>query len=281
MGALSRAAGPRISVRPEHRPDRRALAHAHQDRRSADSGGHVAARVAGDESSRCAAAESQAARPRLMRFRPQPRGRRGAKGHRDRRAGPGIHAFPLCGSEFQPRHAERLRSDLARAELQAVRRERTSKPNHLEQDDGRTSSSRQRYGGNRLPRTDPQARTEIRGHGLRRRDARQLQPHPALVRAGRRAVDRRDHAEFAGMVPAERDHPPAGRADHGRRSGQAIVRGDDGRCSSTTSCCWRPAAARSFRRSSDLDKENVFTFRNLDDTRAHAGSGRKPACRPS
>ena len=38
---------------------------------------------------------------------------------------------------------------------------------------------------------------QVRDHRLRRRDARQLQPHPAVVGAGRRKGRRRDHAQSA------------------------------------------------------------------------------------
>ena len=56
VGAVSRAAERRVSARAQHRPHRRALAHAHQDRRSADSRAALAARVARDEPARCARA---------------------------------------------------------------------------------------------------------------------------------------------------------------------------------------------------------------------------------
>ena len=53
-----------------------------------------------------------------------------------------------------------------------------------------------------------QARAAVRNHDFRRRDARQLQPHPAVVGARGREVGRRDRAQPARVVPAQR-HPPA------------------------------------------------------------------------
>ena len=58
--------------------------------------------------------------------------------------------------------------------------------------------------GMALRRADPQARAAFRHHRVRRRDARQLQPHPAVVGARRREGGGRHHAEPARVVPAER-----------------------------------------------------------------------------
>ena len=62
-----------------------------------------------------------------------------------------------------------------------------------------------------------QARAGVRHHDFRRRDARQLQPHPAVVGAGRREGRRRDHAQPARVVPAQQHPPPRRRAGHRRR----------------------------------------------------------------
>ena len=109
---------------------------------------------------------------------------------------------------------------------------------------------RQRHGRHRLRRADPEARAAVRHHDLRRRDPRQLQPHPAVVGARRREGLRRDHAQPARLVPAER-HPAARRrADHRRRS--RSTRPSPRRTAAsrrTTCCCSPPAAPRGCRRS--------------------------------
>ena len=124
LGAVSRAADRRVPVRAEHGPHRGALAHAHQDRRGADSGTPVADGVAGDESARRPRRWDCQPRSRRRRFAPRPCPRRRAAAHRDHRARPGVRAVPLRRDQRERGHAERVRPDLARAELQAVRRAR-------------------------------------------------------------------------------------------------------------------------------------------------------------
>ncbi len=68
VGAVSRAAQRRVSVRAQHRPHGRALAHAHEDRPGADPRAPVAERVGRDEPARCARAAPQAAGPRGRRL---------------------------------------------------------------------------------------------------------------------------------------------------------------------------------------------------------------------
>ena len=118
LGAVPGAAERRLSVRAEYRADGRALAHAHEDPRSADSGAAVAARVAGDESARREAA--RAAQPRFGRRRlaPRPRARRRTAAHRDHGAGPGVHAVSF-------RRNQRERGD-ARAPSIPFRASRTT-----------------------------------------------------------------------------------------------------------------------------------------------------------
>ena len=111
----------RLPVHSQYRPHRGALAHAHEDARGADSRAAVAARVARNESARCE--EARAAQPRSggrgLAARPRARSRTAA--HRNHRAGAGVHAVPFRGNQRERGDAERLRSHLARAELQAVR----------------------------------------------------------------------------------------------------------------------------------------------------------------
>ena len=128
VGAVPGPARAALPLHSEYRPHRRALAHRDQDPRRADSGRHVAARLAGDESARRPAPASEAARPRERDLEAQPRRPGGTARHRNRRAGAGIHALPFRGNEFEPRHPERLRPDLPRTEFQAVRRKRREKP---------------------------------------------------------------------------------------------------------------------------------------------------------
>ncbi len=52
VGSFPRAAGRRISVHPEYRPNGGTLAHAHENQRGADPGAPLAACVAGNESAR-------------------------------------------------------------------------------------------------------------------------------------------------------------------------------------------------------------------------------------
>ena len=70
---------------------------------------------------------------------------------------------------------------------------------------------------------------KFRHHGLRRRDARQLQPHPALVGAGRREVGRRHRASTARVVSAERHRACASASGSSTSTAERrTVTGDDG-----------------------------------------------------
>ena len=66
-----------------------------------------------------------------------------------------------------------------------------------------------------------QARARLRHHDLRRRDPRQLQPHPAVVGPRRRKDRRRHRAQRYRLVPAERHPARARRPRHRRRPGRA------------------------------------------------------------
>ena len=74
-------------------------------------------------------------------------------------------------------------------------------------------------------------------HRVRRRAARQLQPHPAVARARGRAAGRRHHAAPAGLVHAARHHAALGRSDRRRStaSGAWCVRAA-ARSRPTTGC---------------------------------------------
>ncbi len=120
LGAVPRAAERRVPARAQHRPHGRALAHAHQDRQGADPRAAVAERLGGDEPARRAAAAPQAAGQGGRGVAPRPRARRRAARHRDRGAGADLRALPLRRGQREPDDAERVRPDLARAELQAV-----------------------------------------------------------------------------------------------------------------------------------------------------------------
>ena len=141
------------------------------------------------------------------------------------------------GQVFMPFHyfetnversdAERVRPDLARAELQAVRgaggdaREQRHEEELVVVGNGMAGVACVEQILKYTPR--------FRDHDLRRRDARQLQPHPAVVGAGRREVGRRDRAQRYRLVPAQRHRAAAGRADRRRSIATAhVVIGDDG-----------------------------------------------------
>jgi formylmethanofuran dehydrogenase subunit B len=191
VGALPRAAQARLSPDPEHGPHGRALAHAHQDRPRADSRLAVAVGVGGSQSARRAARERQAIRSRRRGFAARPDPQPAGPPDRNRRARPGLRPLPLGGVQREPGDAERVRSNLARTQLQAVR------------GPARADGARRR-----LPRRTPRRRAmkklvvvgngmagvacveqiikalaEVRDHGVRRRDARQLQPDPAVRRS--------------------------------------------------------------------------------------------------
>ena len=99
---------------------------------------------------------------------------------------------------------------------------------------------RQRHGRRAHGRGPARARARaLRHHGLRRRAARQLQPHPALAGARRRADRRRHHAERRGLVCGERHYlapRQAGHPDRPRPAPGRSRRRHRGRV--------RPAAAR-------------------------------------
>src|SRR6185436_13071643 len=121
VGTVSRADQSPVSVRPEHGTHRRALAHADENRARADSRASLAAPVARDESSgrpRARASPHRACRRRVAEGRDsQPR----SSADGNRRGGPGLRAVSLGGGQRQPGDAERLRSDFQRTQLQTVR----------------------------------------------------------------------------------------------------------------------------------------------------------------
>ena len=78
-----------------------------------------------------------------------------------------------------------------------------------------TGDDRQRHGRRAHARRAAEDRARpVRHHGLRRRAAPQLQPHPAVAGAGRRADAGRDRAERLGLVHRQPASPctPAGRS---------------------------------------------------------------------
>ena len=109
----------------------------------------------------------------------------------------------------------------------------------------------------------------LRHHRVRRRAASELQPHPAVARARRRADARRDRAERSRLVRGERHHAASrqgGRADRPR-----AAQGDRRRRhrrAHTTACCSPPARPRSSCRSRARICPGVITYRDIADTDA-------------
>ena len=163
---------------------------------------------------------------------------------------------------------------------------RCVRPRNHAKDEAR--HGRQRHGRRAHARGAAEDRARpLRHHGVRRRAAPELQPHPALAGAGRRADDRRDHAE-----------PVDWYAEHGI----TLHLGQDGRRRSTASgaSSSRPTAPR---RPYDRlllatgsnpfilpvpgkDLEGVITYRDIADTQRHdrrrdaqarGGDRRRPA----
>ena len=56
--------------------------------------------------------------------------------------------------------------------------------------------------------------TRVRHHHLWRRDARELQPHPAFVGFGWRKIRGRNYSERSGMVSEARNYAASWRAHH-------------------------------------------------------------------
>src|SRR5579885_1930981 len=145
---------------------------------------------------------------------------------------------------------------------------------------GRTDRRRERYGRRSLRGADPQARAEVPHHDFRRGNARQLQPHFAFFGPGRRKRGGRDCLEQPGVVPEARHHAAAGRADRGRGPG---LEDGDRRRRQRHLLRQAPAGHRKHAVRAAIDgveKEGVYTFRNLDDARAlveQAQPGRKAA----
>ena len=109
---------------------------------------------------------------------------------------------------------------------------------------------------------------QFRRHGLRRRDARQLQPHLlSSVLAGEKAAD--DIVINALEWYRADEHRPARRRPHRRRRSRARRPSPATTAASrrTTRCCSRPAARAWMPPIDGLDKDGVFAFRTLDDTR--------------
>ena len=174
---------------------------------------------------------------RALRLKPQDRvdvvSRRGrvrerrAARHRDHRARPGVRAVPLRRGQRQPGDAERVRSDLARAELQAVGGAGRA-PTRRDERSGAVDGRRAGGVGNgmagmacveQILKYAPQ----FRHHRLRRRDARQLQPRACC----RRCSPARRRADDIVINPLEwyqqQRHRPARRRAHRRRR----CRGED------------------------------------------------------
>src|SRR5688572_23823153 len=124
VGAVSRTADGGVSVRAQYRPDGRALAHANEDGQRSDPRTPVAERMAGDEPARRAPPRAQGSGSGRRRLATWARAQRRAACDRNDRARTGVRAVPLRRGEREPGDAQRVRSLLARAELQAVGRTR-------------------------------------------------------------------------------------------------------------------------------------------------------------
>ena len=152
-----------------------------------------------------------------------------------------------------------------------------------------TGDGGQRHGRRAHPRRAAEGRARaVRHHGVRRRAAPQLQPHPAVAGAGRRADAGRDRAELLGLVRRR----TASRCTPARRWSRSTA------CAAwcapttaprrhTTGCCCAPAPTRSSCRCRARSCEGVIAYRDIADTNAmieaaqqvQAGGGhrRRPA----
>ena len=134
-----------------------------------------------------------------------------------------------------------------------------------------TGRGRQRHGRRAHARRAAEARARpLRHHGVRRRAAPQLQPHPAVAGAGRRADARRDRAQPARLVSPR----TASRCTSARRWSQIDrararrARRRRHRGSRTTGCCWPPAPTPSSCRCRARTCEGVIAYRDIADTEA-------------
>ena len=235
---------------------------------------------------------------RQLRLKPQDKvdvvSRRGrvrecrAPGHRDRGTRSALRALPLRRGQRQPDDPERVRSVLARAELQAVGRAHRAAaesrwpkslegggPCLTEASSSSATAWREWPASSRSSKYAPQ----FRHHRLRRRDARQLQPHHAVVGAGGRKGGRRHRAALR----------PSGIAQHDidLRVGVRIVdvdadmktvTGDDGSVTSYDTLLLATGSSAWFPPIDGIDRDGVLAFRTLDDTREllrRSGPGRK------
>ena len=108
VGAVSRAADAEFPARAEHRPHGRALAHAHEDRRGADSRAAVAEPVGRDEPARRPGAAAEGVGSRGRRVAARTYSQPGAAAHRDGRARSGVRAVSLGDVQREPGDAERF-----------------------------------------------------------------------------------------------------------------------------------------------------------------------------
>ena len=122
VGTVPRTAHRRLSARAQHRPHGRALAHAHQDGQGSHPRASVPEGLGRDEPARCARAPAEATGPRRRGLAARAHPRYRAARDRNGRPRPGVRPLPLRGGQRKPGDAERVRPDLARAELQAVGR---------------------------------------------------------------------------------------------------------------------------------------------------------------
>ena len=117
---------------------------------------------------------------------------------------------------------------------------------------------------------------QFRDHGLRRRDARQLQPHPAVVGAGRREGGRRHRAQPLEWYQRNDIELRVGvRIIDVDRERKAVT-GDDGSVTPYDTLLLATGSSRvGCRRSTGLDKDDVFAFRTST-TRARCSSASRP-----
>ena len=121
----------------------------------------------------------------------------------------------------------------------------------------------------------------FRDHDLRRRDARQLQPHPAVVGAGRREGRRRHRAQPLDWYQQNNIRPaPRQSASTDVDPLSETVTGDDGSRHAVRQAAPRHRQlARSCRRSTGIDKDERLRVPHARRHARAARSARGPACK--
>ena len=223
---------------------------------------------------RDARAAPQAAGPRRRGLAPRPRAQRRAARHRDRAPGQVFVPFHYAEGQRQPGDAERVPIRLARAELQAVgARARTSRSTAAQRRvatrNEATGRRRQRHGRG-WPASSRSSSTEQRFAITVFGDETHVNYNRIMlssVLAGEKAAD--DIVINPRRVVSPQRDRPARRRPHRRRRRRC----QDGHRRRRQRHAVRHAAAGHRQLAwmppiEGLDKDGVFAFRTLDDTRA-------------